>query len=70
LLFFTIIWSVEASEVEFVVCLQAKGAGGDVRKGKLEPFAYMPLDPRDLNRRNVKNRRIMKFKIYIQIVVI
>ncbi|KAG8193001.1 hypothetical protein JTE90_028121 [Oedothorax gibbosus] len=30
---------------------KAKKAGGDVKKGKLEPFAYMPLNPQALNKR-------------------
>ena len=33
-----------------------KGAGGDAKKGALEPFAYWPLDRKMLNRRKAKQR--------------
>jgi ribosomal RNA-processing protein 12 len=31
---------------------KADKAGGDVKKGKLDPFAYVPLDPAQLNKRS------------------
>jgi ribosomal RNA-processing protein 12 len=31
---------------------RAKKAGGDMKKGNLDPFAWVALDPRDMNRRN------------------
>jgi len=31
-----------------------KGKGDVKKEGKLEPFAYLPLDPKSLNRRNKK----------------
>lgn len=31
---------------------KAKAAGGDVKKGKHEPYTYMPLDPAQLNKRS------------------
>jgi len=41
---------------------RAKKAGGDIRvKGKLEPFAYLPLDPKQLNRRS-RQKSIEKYK--------
>lgn len=35
--------------------------GGDVKKGKYDPFAYIPLDPTLLNKR-VRKQAIEKFK--------
>lgn len=31
---------------------KARAAGGDVKKGKHEPYTYMPLDPAQLNKRS------------------
>jgi len=38
--------------------------GGDVKSGKLEPYAYIPLDPKQLNKR----RRNTAFKKYVPYV--
>jgi ribosomal RNA-processing protein 12 len=43
---------------------KSEKAGGDVKKGKLEPYAYIPLDPKQLNKR----RRNNSYKQYVPYV--
>jgi len=40
---------------------KAKKAGGDIKKGKLDPYAYIKLDPKFLNKRN-KNKGTKQFE--------
>jgi len=40
---------------------KAKKAGGDVKIGKLEPFAYIPLDMKNLNKRR-RQQAVLPFK--------
>lgn len=41
---------------------KARKADGDVRKGKMEPFAYMRLDPKTLNRRRAAGKSAEQYK--------
>jgi len=40
-------------------------AGGDVKKGKLEPYAYIPLDPKQLNKRR-RNNSYKQYAPYVK----